>query len=101
MPPLKAPRTYARRSSRRAHGLWRKVTCSRQSLHGWPSTTMGSKRAFPMVSLLILLIVLFVALMVLLLLPTNLRSYVVEAHCMGGLPPFTDSLERLCRGVLR
>src|SRR5712671_4519991 len=101
MLPLKAPRTYARRSSRRARGLWRKVTCSRRSLHGWPSTTTGSQKAFPMVSLLILLIVLFVALTALLLLPTNLRSYVVEAHCMGGLPPFTDSSGLQCSVELK
>jgi TctA family transporter len=49
----------------------------------------------------ILLTVLFVAPMALRLLPTNLSSFVVEAHCMGGLPPYTDSLERLCKEGLR
>src|SRR5712671_5407437 len=101
MLPLKAPRTYARRSSRRARGLWRKVTCSRRSLHGWLNTTMGSQKAFPMVSLLILLIVLFVALMVLLLLPTNLRSYEAVGPCMDGSLPYMGSSGLQCSVELK
>src|SRR6266568_2964978 len=93
--------TLGRRSLRRVHGLWRKATCFRQSQHGSRSTTTVLLKVLVMVNLLILLTVLYDVLTALRLLPTNLRSYVVEGHCMGGLPPFTDSLERLCKGVSR
>src|SRR6266403_3311411 len=98
---LKVPRTYARRSLRRALGWWPNRTCCQRSLHGLPPMINTPAKAFPMVSLLILLIVLSVALTVLLLQPTSRRSYGVVGPCMDGSLRYMGSSELRCNVGLK